>query len=135
MMRKPPPRDPSRRAVVTGMGAITPLGNDVATYWSNLVAGVSGVDRISAFDPTGDEVQIAAEVKDFDPKDWMDFKQARRMSRFARRRKHNLARFTSLLAGVHRLLPTSAHHKPDRLARYSNRGGDRLLRSPRVCRG
>jgi 3-oxoacyl-[acyl-carrier-protein] synthase II len=83
MMRKPPPRDPSRRAVVTGMGAITPIGNDVATYWSNLVAGVSGVARIAAFDPADAEVQIAAEVKDFDPKDWMDFKQARRMSRFA----------------------------------------------------
>ena len=83
MMRKPPPRDPSRRAVVTGMGAITPIGNDVATFWSNLVAGVSGVDRISAFDPSDAEVQIAAEIKGFDPRDWIDFKQARRMSRFA----------------------------------------------------
>ena len=83
MMRKPPPRDPSRRAVVTGMGAITPIGNDVPTYWSNLVAGASGVDRIRAFDPSDSEVQIAAEIKGFDPKDWMDFKQARRMSRFA----------------------------------------------------
>jgi 3-oxoacyl-[acyl-carrier-protein] synthase II len=83
MMRKPPPRDPSRRAVVTGMGAITPIGNDVATYWANLVAGVSGVSRIAAFDPSDAEVQIAAEVKGFDPRDWMDFKQARRMSRFA----------------------------------------------------
>ena len=83
MMRKPPPRDPSRRAVVTGMGAITPIGNDVATYWSNLVAGVSGVATITAFDPSDAEVRIAAEVKGFEPKDWMDFKQARRMSRFA----------------------------------------------------
>ena len=82
-MRTPPPRDPARRAVVTGLGAITPIGNDVATYWSNLVAGVSGVERIAAFDPSGAEVQIAAEIKGFDPKDWMDFKQARRMSRFA----------------------------------------------------
>jgi 3-oxoacyl-[acyl-carrier-protein] synthase II len=65
------------------MGAITPIGNDVSTYWSNLVAGVSGVDRIAAFDPSDSEVQIAAEIKGFDPKDWMDFKQARRMSRFA----------------------------------------------------
>jgi 3-oxoacyl-[acyl-carrier-protein] synthase II len=83
MMRKPPPRDPARRAVVTGMGAITPIGNDVATYWSSLLAGVSGVDRISAFDPSDAEVQIAAEIKGFDARDWMDFKQARRMSRFA----------------------------------------------------
>ena len=83
MMRKPPPRDPSRRAVVTGMGAITPIGNDVATFWSNLAGGVSGVARITRFDPSDLEVQIAAEVKDFDPRDWMDFKQARRMSRFS----------------------------------------------------
>jgi 3-oxoacyl-[acyl-carrier-protein] synthase II len=81
--RTPPSRDPARRGVVTGLGAITPIGNDVATYWSNLVGGVSGVDRIAAFDPSDSEVQIAAEIKGFDPKDWIDFKQARRMSRFA----------------------------------------------------
>jgi 3-oxoacyl-[acyl-carrier-protein] synthase II len=81
--RTPPPRDPARRAVVTGLGAITPIGNDAATFWSNLVGGVSGVARITAFDPSDHEVQIAAEVKGFEPKDWMDFKQARRMSRFA----------------------------------------------------
>ena len=82
-MRKPAPRDPARRAVVTGMGAITPIGNDVATYWSNLVAGVSGVATIAAFDASDLEVRIAAEVRGFDPMDWVDFKQARRMSRFA----------------------------------------------------
>ena len=83
MTRTPPPRDPARRAVVTGMGAITPIGNDVATYWANLVAGVSGVGQIAAFDASDAEVRIAAEVKGFEAKDWMDFKQARRMSRFA----------------------------------------------------
>ena len=83
MTRSPGPRDPARRAVVTGMGAVTPIGNDVDTFWANLVAGVSGVGPITAFDASGDEVRIAAEVKGFDPKDWMDFKQARRMSRFA----------------------------------------------------
>lgn len=82
-MRPPPPRDPARRAVITGLGAITPIGNDVATFWSNLVAGVSGVGRIGAFDASELEVQIAAEVHGFEPRDWMDFKQARRMSRFA----------------------------------------------------
>jgi 3-oxoacyl-[acyl-carrier-protein] synthase II len=79
----PPARDPARRAVVTGLGAITPIGNDAEAFWSNLTAGVSGVARIVAFDPTEHEVQIAAEVKGFEPTDWMDFKQARRMSRFA----------------------------------------------------
>ena len=83
MSRTPPPRDPARRAVVTGMGAVTPIGNDVPTFWSNLVAGVSGVGPITQFDATDEEVRIAAEVKGFDAKDWIDFKQARRMSRFA----------------------------------------------------
>ena len=83
MTRPPPPRDPARRAVVTGLGAVTPIGNDVDTFWSNLVAGVSGVGPITRFDPCDEEVRIAAEIKDFDPRDWIDFKQARRMSRFA----------------------------------------------------
>ena len=60
-----------------------PIGNDVATFWSNLAGGVSGVTRITRFDPSDLEVQIAAEIKDFDPRDWIDFKQARRMSRFS----------------------------------------------------
>ena len=74
--------DLARRAVVTGLGAVTPIGNDAPTYWRNLVAGVSGVARISQFDPSDREVQIAAEVKDFDPDSAMDHKMARRMSRF-----------------------------------------------------
>jgi 3-oxoacyl-[acyl-carrier-protein] synthase II len=65
------------------MGAITPIGNDVGTFWANLTAGVSGVGPITAFDASELEVRIAAEVKGFEPTDWMDFKQARRMSRFA----------------------------------------------------
>ncbi|MGZ8476100.1 MAG: beta-ketoacyl-ACP synthase II [Candidatus Limnocylindria bacterium] len=83
MPRTPPPRDPARRAVVTGLGAVTPIGNDVPTFWKNLTSGVSGVAPISAFDPSDLEVRIAAEVKGFDPRDWIDFKQARRMSRFS----------------------------------------------------
>jgi 3-oxoacyl-[acyl-carrier-protein] synthase II len=76
-------RDARRRAVVTGMGVISPIGNDVATFWSNLTGGVSGVARIASYDPSNEEVQIAAEVKGFEPRDYMDFKQARRMSRFS----------------------------------------------------
>jgi 3-oxoacyl-[acyl-carrier-protein] synthase II len=75
--------DPARRAVVTGLGAITPIGNDPASFWANLTAGVSGVDCIRGYDASNEEVRIAAEVKDFDPRDFMDFKQARRMSRFS----------------------------------------------------
>ena len=77
-----PEKDLSRRAVVTGMGAVTPIGNDFPTFWRNLVAGVSGAGPISTFDPSGFDVQIAAEVKDFDPALAMDRKMARRMSRF-----------------------------------------------------
>ncbi len=76
-------RDPARRAVVTGLGAISPIGNDVASYWSNLTEGVSGVAPIAAYDASNEEVRIAAEVKDFDPRTFIDFKQARRMSRFS----------------------------------------------------
>jgi 3-oxoacyl-[acyl-carrier-protein] synthase II len=76
-------RDPARRAVVTGLGAITPIGNDAETFWASLLAGTSGVAPISAYDASGEEVRIAAEVKGFDPATWIDFKQARRMSRFS----------------------------------------------------
>jgi 3-oxoacyl-[acyl-carrier-protein] synthase II len=77
-----PELDPARRAVVTGLGAVMPIGNDFPTYWSNLVAGVTGTRTIRSFDATGFEVQIAAEVLDFDPTVAMDPKMARRMSRF-----------------------------------------------------
>lgn len=76
-------RDPARRAVVTGLGAITPIGNDAETFWRNLLAGTSGVGPITTYDPADEEVRIAAEVKGFDPATWIDFKQARRMSRFS----------------------------------------------------
>ena len=77
-----PNQDPSRRAVITGIGAVTPIGNDFPTFWRNLVAGVSGGGPITLFDPAGYDVRIAAEVKDFDPAVAMDRKMARRMSRF-----------------------------------------------------
>ena len=78
----PPSPDPARRAVVTGLGAVMPIGNDFETYWASLRAGVSGVAPITAFDATDFEVRIAAEVKGFDPGVGMDAKMARRMSRF-----------------------------------------------------
>ena len=77
-----PEQDPARRAVVTGLGAIMPIGNDFPTYWSNLVAGVTGTRLIQSFDPSAFEVRIAAEVLGFDPTTVMDAKMARRMSRF-----------------------------------------------------
>lgn len=78
----PPSADPTRRAVITGLGAVMPIGNDFETYWSNLRAGVTGTRTIQSFDPTAFEVRIAAEVVGFDPTVAMDAKMARRMSRF-----------------------------------------------------
>lgn len=70
-----------RRVVITGLGAITPIGNNVKTFWENMKAGLSGAARISAFDPSGYNIQIACEVKDFEPTDWVDKKTARRLAR------------------------------------------------------
>ncbi|MDQ6795744.1 MAG: beta-ketoacyl-ACP synthase II [Chloroflexota bacterium] len=72
----------SRRAVVTGLGAVTPIGNDAPTFWANLLAGVNGGGPITSFDASKFDVRIAAEVKNFDPTIAMDRKMARRMSRF-----------------------------------------------------
>jgi 3-oxoacyl-[acyl-carrier-protein] synthase II len=72
-----------RRVVITGLGALTPLGNDVRTTWDALIRGESGAGPITQFDITDFPVKFACEVKDFNPADWIDFKQARRMDRFA----------------------------------------------------
>ncbi|MCS7227014.1 MAG: beta-ketoacyl-ACP synthase II [Gloeomargarita sp. SKYB31] len=71
------------RVVVTGLGAITPLGNTVADYWAGLLAGRSGIGRITLFDPTGYACQIAGEVKGFDPSTYLERRDAKRMDRFA----------------------------------------------------
>src|SRR5205809_575273 len=66
-----------RRVAVTGMGFITPIGSDIETVWSNLIEGVSGVGRITRFDTTNFDTKIAAEVKGFNPEEYMDRKTAR----------------------------------------------------------
>jgi 3-oxoacyl-[acyl-carrier-protein] synthase II len=71
------------RIVVTGLGAVTPIGNDATTFWNRLIAGACGVARTQTFDPSPLEVQIAAEVKDFEPGLYMDPKAAKRMDRFS----------------------------------------------------
>ena len=71
-----------RRVVVTGMGAVTSLGQDVASTWDGLVAGRSGVAPITLFDPSRVSVKIAAEVKDFDPSGVLDRKEMRRTDRY-----------------------------------------------------
>ncbi len=72
-----------RRVVVTGLGLVCPVGLDVESSWHNLLSGVCGIAKITGFDATGFPVQIAGEVKDFDPQQYMDFKMARRSGRFA----------------------------------------------------
>ena len=71
------------RAVVTGLGCVTPIGHSPDEFWRNLTAGVSGVARITLFDPSDQECQIAAEVKGWDPNVYMDAKAARRAARFS----------------------------------------------------
>jgi 3-oxoacyl-[acyl-carrier-protein] synthase II len=72
----------TRRVVITGMGAVTPIGNDLPTFWESLTAGRSGVRRIEAFDPSRIASQIAGEVRDFDASDVLDRKELRRTDRY-----------------------------------------------------
>ena len=74
-MRKP---DYDRRVVVTGLGVISPVGNDVQTAWGNLIGGKSGLTEITKFDVSRYEAKAAGEVHDFNPTDWMDPKAVRR---------------------------------------------------------
>ena len=72
-----------KRVVVTGLGAITPIGNTLAEYWEGLLSGRNGIGPITLFDPTRHDCRIAGEVKGFSPHDYMDRKEAKRMDRFA----------------------------------------------------
>lgn len=73
----------SRRVVVTGMGALTPLGNNVETFWSNMVAGVSGAGPITKFDTSKFKTTFACELKDYDPKAHFDVKEIRKYDPFS----------------------------------------------------
>jgi len=70
------------RVIVTGLGVVTPVGIGLKQFWEGLKAGRNGVDRISAFDPSEFRSQMAAEVKDFDPSDWIEKKMISRLDRF-----------------------------------------------------
>lgn len=72
-----------KRVVVTGLGAITPLGNSVEEFWNNLIQGVSGADRITRFDPTNFKTQFACEVKNYDPVAYFDRKELRKLDLYA----------------------------------------------------
>src|SRR6202023_3716405 len=73
-----------RRVVITGLGVVTPVGNDHATFWKNLVEGKSGIRRIQAFDTAHYDCKIGGEVRDFEPKNFFkNVKDVRRTDRFA----------------------------------------------------
>lgn len=72
-----------KRVVVTGVGAITPLGNNPSEYWEGLLSGRNGIDYITAFDASKHDCRIAGEVKNFDPHEYMERKEAKRTDRFA----------------------------------------------------
>lgn len=72
-----------KRVVVTGLGAITPIGNTLEEYWQGLLTGRNGIDFITLFDPSSHACRIAGEVKGFDPTDYLDRKEIKRMDRFA----------------------------------------------------
>jgi 3-oxoacyl-[acyl-carrier-protein] synthase II len=115
--------DPARRAVITGIGAVTPIGNSALDYWNALVAGVSGVAAITSFDATGLEVRIAAEVKGFDPTVAMDRKMARRMSRFIH---FAMASSVEAVASAGLDLSSASEDQRDRTAVIVNTGGGGL---------
>jgi len=71
-----------RRVVITGMGVVTSLGQDLETFWNNVIAGKSGISVIDSFDTTDFPTKIAGSIKDFDPEKYMDKREARRMDRF-----------------------------------------------------
>ncbi len=72
-----------KRIVVTGMGCLTPLGNSITEYWNNLRDGVSGCDSITLFDPSKFKTKFACEIKNFDPVNFLDRKEARKLDRFS----------------------------------------------------
>jgi 3-oxoacyl-[acyl-carrier-protein] synthase II len=72
-----------RRVVVTGMGALTPIGNNLQDYWKGLVEGVSGAGLITHFDTSKFKTKFACEIKGFDPANFFEKKEARKMDRFA----------------------------------------------------
>src|SRR5204862_6123104 len=74
---------PEHRVVVTGMGVLAPNGNNLVEFWDSLIEGRSGLGIATSFDVTDLPVKTVAELKNFDPRNYMDFKEAKRMARFS----------------------------------------------------
>lgn len=71
-----------RRVVVTGLGAVTPVGLNVETSWENIINGVSGIKPLTRVNPDEFPAKVAAEINDFNPEDYLERKEARKMDRF-----------------------------------------------------
>ena len=110
-------RPPEERIVITGIGPVTPIGVGVDAFWTSLTQGRSGARRVPDLVDAGLKVQIAADIPDFDPSDYMETKSARRMARFAQ-----LAVAASRLAVEDSGLDLTAHD-PERVAAVINTGG------------
>src|SRR5260370_2479458 len=74
---------PEQRVVVTGMGVLAPNGNNLVEFWDSLIEGRSGLGIATSFDVSDLPVKTVAELKNFDPRNYMDFKEAKRMARFS----------------------------------------------------
>lgn len=74
----------NRRVVITGLGAVTPIGNNIKEFWNGLKEGTVGIDRITKFDTENFEVKLAGELKNFNPLDYLDFREAKRMEDFCK---------------------------------------------------
>ena len=124
-------KDLARRAVITGLGAVTPIGITARAYWDSLIAGNSGVDTIRCWDPSGLDVRIAAEVKNFDPSLTMDRKMARRMSRFVH---FAMAAATEAVEDAGIDFSTYTQEERDRVAVIVNTGGgvEQVIEGTRV---
>jgi 3-oxoacyl-[acyl-carrier-protein] synthase II len=114
------------RVVVTGLGAVTPVGNDVETFWQNLLAGKSGIDFITKFDTSDCKVTIAAEVKDFDPAAYMDKSEIRKTDLYA---QYAMAAATQAMedSGI------SGKVEPERLGVYIGSGIGGMSTMIREC--
>lgn len=105
----------NRKVVVTGMGVISPVGNDIDTFWQNIIGGVSGIGPITRFDTTDYAVKIGAEVKDFDPKEYMDKNDVRKAD-------HNVHMGVAAAVQAVRDSGIEGNFKPERAGVYFGSG-------------
>ena len=104
-----------RKVVVTGMGVISPVGNDIDTFWNNIISGVNGIGPITRFDTTDYAVKIGAEVKDFDPSQYMEKGDIRRSD-------HNVHMAVAAATQAFEDSGIEGQYEPDRAAVYFGSG-------------